>query len=60
MIKGVYMRIKERVNYNRIFKCHRCGLVFNESEITSEDKRGNDKCPACGCIDFKFLAREGV
>ncbi len=32
--------------------CRKCGLAFNEDELTSEDDNGNDLCPACGSKDI--------
>lgn len=32
--------------------CNKCGLAFNEDQLTSTDDDGNDLCPACGSKDI--------
>ena len=31
----------------KFYICNECGLEFNHVEITSEDEKGRDLCPAC-------------
>lgn len=30
------------------YRCKKCGLEFDHKEITAEDEKGRDLCPACG------------
>lgn len=30
------------------YRCRRCQLEFNHGDITAEDEKGRDLCPACG------------
>ena len=30
------------------YRCRKCGLEFDQTEITAEDEKGRDLCPACG------------
>ena len=29
------------------YRCRKCGLEFDHEEITAEDEKGRDLCPAC-------------
>ena len=52
------IKISERVTRTRNFLCLKCGLQFLESEITSEDEQGFDKCPACCETDFEEIEQK--
>ena len=30
------------------YRCRVCGLEFDQNEITAEDEKERDLCPACG------------
>ena len=30
------------------YRCVKCGLEFDITEISAEDEQGRDLCPACG------------
>lgn len=47
------MKVTNRVEYDRRFKCMCCNWIGYDSEFTSEDEYGNDMCPACGNTEFE-------
>lgn len=49
------MKVNDRVDYIRKFRCLHCGLDFSEEEFTTEDENGYDMCPACGKTEFEEI-----
>ena len=47
------MKVTDRVDHERTFRCTCCGWEGTDSEFTSEDEEGNDLCPACGGTEFE-------
>ena len=44
---GFFIEVYIPVPARRRYRCKRCGLGFEQSDITAEDRQGRDLCPAC-------------
>lgn len=52
---GEHMKVTDRIDHERTFRCTCCGWEGTDSEFTSEDEEGNDLCPACGGTEFEEM-----
>ena len=50
-----YKTIRDRLKNARRIECASCNWKGLDADCTSENKYGEDDCPACGCSYFTVL-----